>query len=367
MIIEYLNTILSFIFVISLLVFVHEFGHYYVAKKCGVKVEVFSIGFGKELFSFYDKDNTIWKICLIPLGGYVKMFGDLNASSAPDSQLIEGLTEHEKKIAFHTQSVLKRIAIVVAGPLANYFLAILIISFFLIFHGQAHNEPVVSEVVKNSIAENIGMKSGDRILELNNQKISDFNQIPSILALDYDRDTNIKINRMGEIIEFVITHDKFATDIINGHNIKQKRIGIVSNQTTFKKIEFYKAPFLAIASVYDTSVVTLKYLKQIFLGKRDTKELGGIISIAKYSGDASKYGVYYLLWFISALSINLGLFNLLPIPMLDGGHLLFYIVELISGRRLPKKIQLFAFKIGFIVLMLLFVIATYNDINNILM
>ncbi len=363
MIIEQLNMILSFIFVISLLVFIHEFGHYYIARKCGVKVEIFSIGFGKELFSIRDKNDTIWKVCLVPLGGYVKMFGDSSASSTPDFRSIESFTKEEKETAFYTQPVLKRIAIVIAGPLANYLLAIIIISFFLITNGRSYNEPVISEVVKNSVAEKVGIIAGDRILELNNEKIDDFNQIRTVLALYQDDEITLKIDRTGEILEFTLIPENFTSADIAGNEVKQKRIGIASNNVAFKKVEFYQAPFLAIVSVYDTSVMTLKYLKQILVGKRDSNELGGIIRIAKYSGEASKHGIYYFLWFISALSINLGLFNLLPIPLLDGGHLFFYLVELITRRRIPEKIQAYAFKAGFVVLLLLFAVATYNDIK----
>lgn len=363
MFIEYLNTIGSFILVISILVFIHEFGHYYIARKCGVKVEIFSIGFGKNLFSIKDKHGTIWKVCLIPLGGYVKMFGDSSASSTPDFRSIEQFNEQEKKDAFYTQPVLKRIAIVIAGPLANYLLAIVIISFFFISHGKVYTEPVITEIIKNSAAENVGLKIGDKVIELNGNKINDFNDIRSALLLYQNMNISLKINRLGEVLEFILVPEEFLHIEENGNQIKQWRLGIASNNISFQKVAIYKAPILALESVYETSVMTLKYLGQIFAGKRNTDELGGVIRIAKYSGEASKQGAYYFLWFISALSINIGLFNLLPIPLLDGGHLFFYFIELITRRRVPEKIQQYAFKAGFAILITLFIIATYNDIK----
>jgi len=355
--------ILSFVFVISIIVFVHEFGHYYVAKLCGVKIETFSIGFGPEIWGWNDKSGTRWKIAVLPLGGYVKMFGDTNPASVPDSQKIAEFSQAEKKIAFHCKPLWQKAAVVIAGPASNFLFAIVVLSCFFIYYGKPHSVPEVGSVMPGSAAEQIGLKSGDIVEELDGQKIERFEDLRVIASMNPDTKMKITYSRGGKKINGSITPKLSESHDIFGNKVKVGLLGIASSKVEYEKIGFPRAIFEAFNETYQLSINTLKAIGQIITGKRDSSELSGILRIGKYSGQAAEQGASAVLWLMVVLSVNLGLVNLFPIPMLDGGHLLFYAIEAASGRPLAERFQQFGFKFGLAVLVALMLFATFNDLK----
>lgn len=361
---EMFQNTFSFIFIITIIVFVHELGHYYVARLAGVKVEVFSIGFGKEIFGWFDKNETRWKICLIPLGGYVKMFGDKNASSVADFEKIKNLSKREKEISFHTKPLPWKMAIVSAGPIANYILAILIMAFFFTYYGMPISEPIIDKIMQGSASEKAGFLKGDRILAIDEKEITKFSDIQTILSLNNGEELKILYQRHDEKYEINVIPDIIEKEDILGNISKTSKLGITSSNVILKKYPIHIVFAKAKSETYEISITTLKAISQIVSGKRSSDELGGPIRIAKYSGQSVKKGFQVVLWFIAILSINLGLMNLFPIPMLDGGHLFYYIIEAIRGKPISEKFQQIGFQIGLFLLIMLFAISTFNDVKN---
>lgn len=357
-----LNNILPFIIILTILVFVHEFGHFWVARKSGVKVEIFSIGFGKELFGFNDKYGTRWKFCLIPMGGYVKMFGDKGAASNSDEALIKNLSPEEQKIAFSCKPLLTKSAIVAAGPAANYFFSALIFTFFFFVYGYPQSSSTITEVVENSAAYKAGIKAGDIINEINGVTIKNFSDIKEIMSLNLGETLSVRINNREETE--LITPEKFIEQDILGNDVEIYKLGIITNQITIEKQSIFSSTKLAIFECYKLSAMTLKAIGQMLTGKRSTNELGGPIKIAQYSAKSAEAGIGSSLLFIALLSVNLGLLNLLPIPALDGGHLLFYLIEVTLGKKISTKIQNYGFQVGFILLIMLTIFITFNDLTS---
>ena len=360
----FLYNVLPFIFVLTVIVFVHEFGHFWVARRAGVKVEVFSIGFGKELFGFNDRHGTRWKFCLIPMGGYVKMFGDKGAASQTDEDLLATLSKAEQKMAFACKSLLQKAAIVVAGPAANYLFSALIFTAFFTIYGVPNVLPIVEQVLADSPASKVGIEVGDIIEEFNGEKIENFNNITKLMALNTGEDISLVIKKGDNLIKKIITPKQFDSKDMLGNEIKVYRLGIMAQQTALKEQNIFSASKLAIIECYDLSVSSLKAMGQIIIGKRSAKELGGPIKIAQYSTKSAEYGFQSLLWFIALLSVNLGLINLLPIPVLDGGHLLIYLVEFTLGKKIASKMQDFCFQIGLILLIMMTMFVTFNDLSS---
>jgi regulator of sigma E protease len=359
-----LHNFLSFVAILTFIVFIHEFGHYWVARMCGVRVEEFSIGFGKELFGFSDKAGTRWKFCLLPFGGYVRMFGDKNPASMPGEQ-VKLFSEAEKKVSFYFQNVYKRMAIVAAGPIANFLLAILILTVLFRIQGLNTILPIVDKVMEQSAASEAGIKSGDRILEISGQKINDFNEARMIIAQNGEKPLEVLIKRGEKQINFNITPKISVTKDFFGKEVKIGMVGIAAGQVEYKKLNLGNAFITAIQETYKLSAAILKALGELITGKRDVKELGGPVKIAEYSGKSVEMGMMTVLWFIAMISLNLGVMNLLPLPVLDGGHLLFYIFEAIRGKALPEKIQQYGFQFGMAILLSLMIFTTYNDISQI--
>ncbi len=352
-----------FIIIISVIVFIHEYGHYWVAKKCGVKIVTFSIGFGKELLGWTDKSGTRWKIAAVPLGGYVQMFGDEGAASTPDADKIKKLTPEEEKVAFHTQPLLAKSAIVLAGPAANFILAVFILTFLFIAYGKPETLPVVGEVTKGSAAQQIGLQSGDKIIELDGTTINWFEDLQGIAQLNPDTKLSITYIRNGKEIKNTITPKLQETKSMFGDPIKVGMLGIRSNERKDREVSLISAPWEAVKKTYSVSAQTLTALGQIITGKRSADELSGMPRIAYYIGEAAQMGFSTMIWIAAVISINLGLINLFPIPMLDGGHLLFYTIEAGSGRPLAEKVQEYAFRVGFVLLIALMLFATFNDLK----
>jgi regulator of sigma E protease len=360
----FLNNALIFILVLTILVFVHEFGHFWVARRVGVKVDVFSIGFGRELFGFNDKHGTRWKFCLIPMGGYVKMFGDKNSASQSDDELIESLSIDERKIAFPCKTLAQKSAIVAAGPIANYLLAIVIFTSFFTIYGFPNAKPIVTKVIENSPAYIADIKVGDVIVEINDQKIESFSDISNIMSLSVGEEVHVNIKRGEELISKKIDPKQYDNDDGIGNKIKSYRLGIAADQIEFKKANVFSSLKLAVVECFNLSYMSLKAMGQIITGTRSFKELGGPIKIAQHSAKSAEYGIQSLLWFIALLSVNLGFVNLLPIPVLDGGHLLIYAVEFVFGKKIASKVQNFGFQIGLILLIMMTIAVTFNDISS---
>ena len=359
-----LHNILPFICVLTVIVFVHEFGHFWVARRAGVKVEVFSIGFGKELFGFNDKQGTRWKFCLIPMGGYVRMFGDKTAASQTDEELIKNLSEADQKIAFSCKSLPVKSAIVAAGPIANYLFSVLIFAVFFMIYGYPSSEPLITQIMQNSPASRSEVNPGDIVVEVNGQNIKSFNDIKNIMALNTGHDIKLLIKRNDQLLEKQITPEKFIEKDLLGNEVVSYKLGIITNNVKLEEQNIFTSTKLAFGECYDLSLMTLKAMGQMIIGERGVKELGGPIKIAQYSAKSSEQGLQALLWFIALLSVNLGLINLMPIPVLDGGHLLIYLIEAICGKKIASKIQNYGFQIGLILIIMLTIFVMLNDLNS---
>jgi len=362
-----LQSFVAFTVIISIIVFVHEFGHYIIAKKCGVKIESFSIGFGRELFGWNDKSGTRWKFSALPFGGYVKMFGDEDPSSSKrDKAKLESLSSEEKSQTLYYKNVWKRFIIVSAGPLFNLLFAILILTASYRINGTIYFEPLVNEVIQDSPAEKAGIQIGDRILDINGKRIKTFEEVKTTIALNPNKNLHIGLIRENRyFIANLIPESQKIKDPF-GNEIDAKIIGIIASTAHYEDANLSKAFLQANISVYDTCLNTLKALGQIVMGDRSMKELGGPVKIAKYSGQSLSKGFEAVVWFTVLISANLGLMNLLPIPMLDGGHLFFYLIEAIRKKPLPDKVQEKLFKLGFLFLVGLVIFATINDIISII-
>lgn len=353
--------LVPFLVVLTLLVFVHELGHYWVARRNGVRIEVFSIGFGPELFGWNDRAGTRWKFSAIPLGGYVKFFGDADAASTPGAELPE-MTEAEKAVSFHHKRLGQRAAIVAAGPIANFLFAIVLYAGLFSFVGQPFTPPDVGGVVAGSAAEGADIRSGDRIVRINGERIERFEDIQRIVQLGLDQPLTIAVQRDGREVSLTATPTVTMEADRLGNQIRVARLGIRGGGIEFVRHGPVDAVWRAVSETYTQSVATLKALGQIIVGRRSSDELGGPIRIAQMSGEVAQGGLSYLAAFMAILSINLGLINLFPVPLLDGGHLLFYFFEALRGRPLDQRAQEYGFRVGMVLVFSLMIFATWNDL-----
>jgi regulator of sigma E protease len=442
----------AFIVVLSILVFVHEMGHYLAARLCGVKVEVFSIGFGKELFGFYDRVGTRWKVCLVPLGGYVKLFGDVDPASAKhddtqkDAQTgqVRPMTEAERSVAFFSKSVGKRAFIVAAGPGINYVFAIILLAGIFIFNGQPVTPPSGAAVILGSSADTAGFLPHDKVVSIDGRTIDNFDDIRREMMIALDQKRHFVVDRDGQTIDIYASPtrktmtDRFgfehsigllglisprhAVDIASIQKINDVaytdpdriREAVLSRMGQSFKIEIKRgeeidvllvkpkaeynkdisladsekfnvlyladgennifikhAPVAAVGEAFKQAWVitvgTVQALGQIITGTRSATELGGVIRIGALAGDMAQQGLIAFILFTALLSINLGLVNLFPIPLLDGGHLVFYTVEALIGRPIPDQIQEYAFRFGLVFLVGIMVFANLNDIMQLIL
>lgn len=363
----FFHNILSFIFIISFIVFIHEFGHFFVARKCGVKVEEFAIGFGQKLFGFKDKKGTLWKFCLWPFGGYVRMHGDRNAASMPDEKAIAKMSKKEKAISFVSKSVYQRMMIVLAGPIANFILAIFLFTALFRINGLNEVLPVIDQVMEKSAAKDAGLKIGDKIIEIDGEKIANFSEI-SAAVTDLSRDELFfKIDRNGKILNFKITPRIHLRKDFFGDEVKIRTLGIMAGEQSMrhKDLNLLQSFVTANSEVFRMTKAIFKGLGELITGKRSIKEMGGPVKIAKYSGKTTQMGWTVVVWFMAVISINLGVMNLLPIPVLDGGHFFYYLIEAVRGKALSPKAQQFGYRIGFSLVLSLMLFTTFNDIAQI--
>lgn len=354
---------LSFALIISVIVFVHEYGHYIVAKMCNVKVKSFSIGIGPEIFGFNDKSGTRWKLSVIPFGGYVMMLGDSNAASTPHDQQV--LTEEEKLYSFHAKPRYKKAAIIFAGPFANMLFTVLAFTIFFSIAGYYRTPPVIENVIEGGAAKQAGLLPGDVITQINEYKIKYFEDISRVIMSNPKTKMEIKYNRNNEELKTSLTPLTIKDRDVFGNIIERETIGITSvNMAGLKQSSFLGALSLSVSETYNTMCLTLKAIFQIIVGQRSSNEIGGPIKIAKYSGQSAKKGFMMVLYLMAIISANLAAFNLLPIPLLDGGHLFRYLIEAVIRRDFSVKYQKYEATFGFTVLFLLMAFAFLNDVRG---
>ena len=364
-----LNSILPFIVLILVVVFIHEYGHYYLAKRYGVKVTDFSIGFGKELFGWNDKLGTRWKICWIPLGGYVKFFGDRNVFSQSDQEeIIKKYSEDERKKLFILKPLYQRSLIVAAGPIANFILAIVIFLFIYMFVGKDFTPAVINEVQKDSPAEVAGLMKNDVILEIDGTEVKSILDVSKLITMSTSDFIDFKVSRYDQDVLLKVKPNIVETEDNLGNKINKRMIGIMvgpyNNKVNHVKLGPAKALYYSLNEVYFVTISSLKYLGSILTGSGDSSQLGGPIRIAKITGQVAQFGIVPFLSIMAYISISLGLINLFPIPLLDGGHLMFYGFEKILGRPLSQKTQEGFFRIGMFLLLFIMFFATYNDLKD---
>ncbi len=361
--------LVPFLFVLTIVVFFHELGHFLVARWCGIKVVVFSIGFGPEIAGFNDRYGTRWKLSAIPLGGYVKFFGDDNAASVPDHAAAAGMSEAEKKDSFIHKPVGSRAAVVAAGPIANFILAIAIFAGVFMIVGKQTTTARVDSVQAKSAAQNAGFKPGDLVLAINGSAIANFNEMQRIVSVSAGEPLNVDVERGGVIVKLKAVPElkELKDSFGNVH-----RIGVlgISRSMAPGDIKTEKAgPLQAIGmGAQETWFVverTLTYIGGVFTGREAADQLGGPIRIAQVSGQVATAGFVALIHLTAVLSVSIGLLNLFPIPLLDGGHLLFYGIEALRGRPLSERAQEYGFRIGLALVVMLMIFATFNDIKGI--
>jgi regulator of sigma E protease len=358
--------LIPFLFVLSLVVFCHELGHFLVARWCGVRILVFSIGFGPEIVGFNDRHGTRWKISAIPLGGYVKFFGDDNVASVSGGARAANLAPNERAHSFIFQSVPKRAAIVVAGPLANFVLAIVIFAAVFMLYGKQIMSARVDAVQPDSAAAAAGFQPGDVVVAINGHAIDSFADMQTIVSESADQKLTIVVDRKGSRVVLTATpalkevKDNFGTT---------HRIGILGIQrsTAPEDLKFHpvappQAVWMAVQETWSVVARTMSYIGGVITGREAANQLGGPIRIAQMSGQVATLGFIPLIQLAAVLSVSIGLLNLFPIPLLDGGHLLFYSIEALRGRPLSERAQEVGFRIGLAIVLMLMIFATFNDI-----
>jgi len=364
-----LSYILPFIVLILIVVFIHEYGHYYFAKKYGVGVTDFSIGFGQEIFGWNDKSGTRWKICWIPLGGYVKFFGDRNVYSQADhKEILEKYNEEEQKKLFILKPLYQRTLIVFGGPLANFLLALVIFFSIYTFVGKDFTPAVINEVQKDSPAMTGGLKQNDVILEIDGNKVESIMDVSKFITMSTDEIIDFKVKRSYDELILKIKPNIVPGEDNLGNKLNKRIVGIklgaYNNEINHVKLGPAQAIYHAAHEVYYVGTSSLKYIGAMIFGKADTSQLGGPIRIAKISGQVAEFGVLAFISMMAYISISLGLVNLFPIPMLDGGHLMFYAFEKVLGRPLSQKTQEGFFRIGLFLLISLMFFTTFNDLKD---
>ena len=358
------GTIVIFLVVLTVLVFVHELGHYLVARRNGVRIEVFSIGFGPEIFGWFDRAGTRWKLSAIPLGGYVKMYGDADASSMP-SGAVKMMTEDEKAVSFHHKRLGQRFAVVAAGPIANFLFAIVVLAGLFMTVGQQFTPPEVGQIEPNSAAERGGLKPGDTILKIDGNAVESFADIQREVYGNPGVPMQLVVQRDGNQETLSVTPQMTEMTDRFGNTYRVGLLGIRRSGVDYIRRGPVSAVSRACGEIWNLSVGTLKASWQMIIGQRSTDELGWPLRIAQMSGEVAQGGIAALLYFMAVLSVNLGLINLFPIPVLDGGHLLFYVAEALRGKPLGQRAQEYGFRVGLVLVLMLMVFAFYNDFHQV--
>lgn len=362
---SFLFSAIWFVVILTVLVFVHEFGHYFIARWNRVRVEVFSIGFGPELFGWRDRAGTRWKFSTIPLGGYVKMFGDSDASSGLPTAGLARLAPAEREVSFHYKRLGQRAAIVSAGPIANFLFAIIVLALLFMTYGQPFTPADVGQVQPGSAAEQGGVRAGDEIVAIDGRTVHRFEDVQQTVRLNPNVPMTMVVRRDGREETLHVTPSRTELTDRFGNRYEIGLLGIARSGMEYVKRDPATAVVQAGAETWNLTTGTLQAMWQIIKGTRATDELGGPLRIAQMSGEVAQGGVVAVLWFMAVLSINLGLINLFPVPVLDGGHLLFYAAEALRGKPLGQRAQEYGFRIGLALVLTLMVFATWNDLVHI--
>lgn len=360
-----LSYVVPFLAVLTVIVFVHEMGHYLVARWNGVAIQAFSIGFGRELVGWNDKHGTRWKISAIPLGGYVRFVGDMNAASVPDPEAVEAIDPAMAPHLFVNKNVWQRIAVVAAGPIANVLLTFLILYALLLGYGRYTIPPVVGAVTAGSVAEGAGIEAGDVIRSVDGYVVRGFEDFQRMVATSPERAVTIEIERGSSEQTIVLVPEASEVEDRFGNMQRIGRIG-VSRDVSDEDVSLYRpGPIEAVGMTVEEIRFIIQrtgaFLGDFFVGRGDVEQLGGPIKVAKVSGEVATLGIVALINLTALLSLNIGIFNLLPVPMLDGGHLLYYLVEAVRGRPLSMKVQEIGFRFGFALVLALMVFTLFND------
>ncbi len=362
---QILRDVVSFLVVLTALVFVHEMGHYLIARLNRVRVEVFSIGFGREIYGFTDRSGTRWKIGFLPLGGYVKFFGDAGAASTTSGAQLGSMSAAERAVSFHHKRLGQRTAIVLAGPAANFLFAIVLFAGLFMVVGQPTTPPVVDAVTAGTAAAEAGFKPGDRIVEIDGTAIARFQDMQRIVRMSPDRALEVVVERGGAELVLRVVPRLVEIEDGFGNTYRVGQLGIVnSSGREFIRHGLASALWIATTETVAIGAATLEAVGEMIVGSRSTDELGGPIRIAQLSGQFCQ-DIVACIGFAALLSINLGLINLFPVPMLDGGHLLFYSFEALRGKPLAARLQDLGVRIGFALVIALVIFVTWNDLVNI--
>ena len=356
---QFLIGLPAFLFVVTIVVFFHELGHFFVARLFGVTVEAFSLGFGKEVIGFTDRKGTRWKLSWLPFGGYVKFLGDQDASSKPDTEALKNLPASARANALHLKPLWQRALVVAAGPLANFVLAIAIFTGVAMTQDRPVDPPTVQSVVVGSAAEAAGFKAGDVIRTVNGDHIDEFLSFQDMVMSSPGKAFHVVVNRGGQQVALDVTARAEQLKQIDGSSQTVGRIGL---EAKIGPIGFGRAVKLAVYQTWDVVSGTLSYVGQMISGHQSSRELRGPIGIATLSGQVAQFGIMALLGLTALISISIGLLNLFPIPVLDGGHLLYYGCEAVLGRPLGEKAQEVGFRVGLALVLGLMLLATFNDL-----
>jgi regulator of sigma E protease len=365
----FIGYIIPFLFVLTIVVFFHELGHFLVARWAGVKVLTFSLGFGPELVGFNDRHGTRWKISAVPLGGYVKFFGDESEASTPSSETLAGMTEEERAGSFHHKKVGARAAIVVAGPVANFLLAIVIFTCLFTFFGKPSTTARVDKVEAGSAAEKAGFQAGDVVVGIDGKTIGSFSDMQRVVVGRAGDQLTFSIKRGDATMQLRGAPEMREVKDAFGNTHKQGVMGITrattAGEATTEKVDPATALWLGVKETWFVIDQTLSYIGNVFTGRASADQIGGPIRIAQISGQVATLGLTPLLHLAAVLSISIGLLNLFPVPLLDGGHLLFYGAEVLRGRPLSDRSQEYGFRVGLVLVLMLMVFAFYNDFNQV--
>lgn len=357
---------LPFLFVLTVVVFFHELGHFWVARRCGVKVDAFAVGFGPELLGFNDRHGTRWKLCAIPLGGYVRFHGDDSAASTPDTKALAKMDEAEKRISFFHQPVRNRAAIVAAGPIANFILAILIFSAIFMTFGRQVTSARVDSIQPGSAAAEAGLQTGDMVLSINGVEIKHFGDMQRIVSGSPDVPLTIVVQRGASEVTLTATPRRQEIKDNFGNTHRVGLLGVTRSTSREEVVTERYGPLesvkLGVAETWFVVERTISYIGGIVRGTEGTDQLGGPIRIAQISGQVATVSFAALLHLTAVLSVSIGLLNLFPVPLLDGGHLVFYAIEAIRGRPLSERAQEYGFRVGLALVLMLMLFATWNDI-----
>ncbi|MCW3838003.1 RIP metalloprotease RseP [Sphingomonas canadensis] len=356
-------TLLAFVLVIGPLVFIHELGHYLAGRWFGVKADVFSIGFGREVAGFTDKRGTRWKFGWMPLGGYVKFAGDMNPASQPSSEWL-ALPAGEREQTFQAKPLWQRAIIVAAGPVANFVLAIVILGIFAASFGVDRSPAVVGVIEPGSAAARAGLERGDRIVSLGGRGMDEFSDIATFTKIRPGERVSMEVARGAETRRLDLTIGKVTERDRFGNSYEVGRIGIGPGARVIERVGILEAPLVGIRQTVRIVSFTFETLGQIITGRRSVKELGGPLKIAQVSGQSLALGPLELVTLIALISINLGFINLLPVPVLDGGHLLLYAIEAVRRRPVEPQVVEWAFRGGMAVILALMIFVTLNDLGS---